>query len=697
MNFYKKNRIIASLVSFLIVLSVIICSFLFIGRAGKVKEYVTIEAGAAVPAAEAFFLSDKTTGNFITDIYAIDTGKIGVIEIELEIKGKKHVSALIIEDTIPPAGSPLELYIFENSGINPGDFVSDITDATQVTCAFAPGFVPDLSKTGWQDITVILTDEGGNTTNINSRFYVFDVAENLVIEVGTADNISINAIVLNHTDGGGLSFALDSDEKIDFSSPGVYYMTVASGGYAMQTTVEIRDTIPPAGDPVILYVFPDSEINPGDLVANVIDATNVAYSFDPGFTPDLNKAGWQDITVILTDEGQNITEIATKIYVFDVAGMIEIEAGTKSRVWVQDFVKNNLSNNDGALISITHDDPIDFSVPEYYRVTLECGGYKTLAVVKIQDTTPPKASIRRNIWTFKDSPLPAGDFVYDIIDVSPVTVRYKSLPDFSVQGIQTVYIILEDAYGNSSEYTARLNVVVDTAPPVISGELNKRVVLGGTVSYRSGITVTDDYDINVQLAVDSSAVNLNKAGVYTVIYSATDSSGNRTEERGTVTVYEINLAYVNGIADDILSRIINDGMSQREKAKAIFDWLSNKMKYTVTNTPQDLAQRAHDGLTKGTGNCYSYAATSQVLLTRAGIKNMMINRIPEASVAHYWNLVDTGGGWHHFDVCPVPGGTVSPAQRFMFTDRQAREFTGRIRTSYPYFQYDQSKFPDVVE
>lgn len=66
----------------------------------------------------------------------------------------------------------------------------------------------------------------------------------------------------------------------------------------------------------------------------------------------------------------------------------------------------------------------------------------------------------------------------------------------------------------------------DTEPPVIEGEDQHVVYIGDTVSFRKCVTVTDNKDENVKLEVDSSSVNLNKEGSYTVIYKATDSSGN---------------------------------------------------------------------------------------------------------------------------------------------------------------------------
>jgi len=234
----------------------------------------------------------------------------------------------------------------------------------------------------------------------------------------------------------------------------------------------------------------------------------------------------------------------------------------------------------------------------------------------------------------------------------------------------------------------------DRTPPTISGDLDKWVVAGGTVSYRAGVTVTDDFDTDVKLIVDSSRVNLNVPGVYTVIYSATDSSGNRAEARGTVTVRAVDMDLVNEMADGILSRITNQNMSKYEKAKAIFYWIHGKMKYSASVCPREIAQAAYNCFHRGTGDCYTYMAASRVLLTRAGIDNMTVTRI-DAPVQHYWNIVNVGDGWYHFD--PSPNGYVSIDRKFMFTESQAREFSRITPTAYENYRYDKSLVPEVVE
>src|SRR5690606_34414441 len=72
----------------------------------------------------------------------------------------------------------------------------------------------------------------------------------------------------------------------------------------------------------------------------------------------------------------------------------------------------------------------------------------------------------------------------------------------------------------------------DTLASVISGAKNIEVELNGTPDYLLGVTAVDQKDGSVTVTYDDSLVKLDTAGVYDLIYKATDSKGNEA----TVTV-----------------------------------------------------------------------------------------------------------------------------------------------------------------
>lgn len=103
-------------------------------------------------------------------------------------------------------------------------------------------------------------------------------------------------------------------------------------------------------------------------------------------------------------------------------------------------------------------------------------------------------------------------------------------------------------------------------------------------------------------------------------------------------------------ADTVLSQIINDQMTQRQKAVAIYSWVKGHMRYSGYSPVGDWVGAAWDGLRKHHGDCYTYYAMSVELLNRAGMQTIEVIRSTDNN--HYWNLVEVDGNWYHFDPCP---------------------------------------------
>ena len=128
------------------------------------------------------------------------------------------------------------------------------------------------------------------------------------------------------------------------------------------------------------------------------------------------------------------------------------------------------------------------------------------------------------------------------------------------------------------------------------------------------------------------------------------------------------------LADTLLAKLTTPEMTQYEKAEAIFEYVKHHIKYVQTDDKTDWVKSAYEGLTRAKGDCFNYFAASKLLLTRAGIPNEDVERVGGA-FDHYWNLVDVGTGYHHFDACPHFRQYAIRA--FMMTDDVAREYSAR--------------------
>lgn len=238
-------------------------------------------------------------------------------------------------------------------------------------------------------------------------------------------------------------------------------------------------------------------------------------------------------------------------------------------------------------------------------------------------------------------------------------------------------------------------IVADKTSPVIKTTYIE-VMLNSNVSYRKEIEVSDNYDVAaaVTVTIDNSKVNLAKVGDYPLLCTATDTSGNSITREITVAVKDSNTVRhtqeeIDKYADQVLAKIINNSMSAKQKAQAIYNYTRSNISYKVNREKGDWLQGAYDGLVNKNGDCFTFCATAKALLTRAGIKNSVIQKEVTSSTSqtnHYWNIVDIGDGWYHFDTTPRMDGT----QFFMWTDAALKKYSDAHMGSH---NFTRSKYP----
>lgn len=479
------------------------------------------------------------------------------------------------------------------------------------------------------------------------------------------------------------SFTEESD-KIDITVPGEYNLIVKLGLYEHKCTLYIEDTIAPVVEvqPVRLEYGQTCTVD--DFVVKVEDATatKVAFAKEPDFT--LKEK--QTIKVAVTDAGNNTTTAETELVVSLVVKTLDVEAGSE-KPEITDFV---IVGAEDAEI-LTDLDEIDYVKPATHSVKIELDGNQYDVAMNIVDTVAPVFEVK-NISGYALIKREAADFVTSSEDVTEITFSFETAPDLNKTGSQTLTIVATDEGGNQAKQQATLTLEKDTEKPVISGAADFTAYVGTSVSYKSKVKVTDNCPEELELKVDSSKVNLNQIGTYPVTYTATDKAGNSTSVTVNVTVkeqtYDIN--EVNALADAVLARITNAGMSQKEKALAIFNYCKGNIGYINDSVKGNYVRSAYEGLVNKRGDCYVYASTAKVLLTRAGIKNMDIERIPSRTTMHFWNLVDIGDGhgWYHFDTTPRWNHPVM----FLWTDAQIKQYSDANNNSH---NYDRSKYPEI--
>ncbi len=109
------------------------------------------------------------------------------------------------------------------------------------------------------------------------------------------------------------------------------------------------------------------------------------------------------------------------------------------------------------------------------------------------------------------------------------------------------------------------------------------------------------------------------------------------------------------LAAQIVSQLVTENMTQREKATAIYKWIQSHIGYIATSDKSDWVAEAIRGLKTRRGDCFTYFSVAWAMLDAAGIENFPVYP-KEGYHVHYWNLVNVEGGWYHFDTTPRKSG-----------------------------------------
>lgn len=141
---------------------------------------------------------------------------------------------------------------------------------------------------------------------------------------------------------------------------------------------------------------------------------------------------------------------------------------------------------------------------------------------------------------------------------------------------------------------------------------------------------------------------------------------------------------MDAMCDHILAQITHEGMSEREKATAIYYWIRNNTSYSGRSATRDWVEEAYQGFRRHHGDCYTYFAMAQALLTRAGLPSIEVVRSTDAD--HFWNLTMVDGAWYHFDTTPRSWG----GSYCLLTDGEMDALSRAHRNC---FAFDRSLYP----
>lgn len=509
--------------------------------------------------------------------------------------------------------------------------------------------------------------------------YIYNQAYHKVtIECGS----SVSACDLMKNGDSKASFV---DQSLDIASmmPGEYSVEVKSGFYIHKIKIVIRDTVAPTASANNVCLSLGDSVGPEAFVSDVNDATPVTVAF--ASNPDTSKVGNSQVSILLTDTSSNLTNLTASLDVVPFKTKVEVEAGSKS------VAKSDFSLGEDDFEVVTDLASISMNSVSDNKIAINYAGKEYVATLSVVDTVAPDVKFK-NIDGYMGADYTAADFAVSSNDATKISYSFEEDYDKASYDQQNLVVIATDEGGNSVKGEVTLKLKDDTEPPILDGVHDIYVYQGNSVSYKDGITVSDNCVEKIKFEVDAASVNTDEVGTYPVTYTVTDVGGHTVSASCNVIVQEreYDMDEINAAADAILAEIITDDMTDRDKAWAIYSYIRGHMYFIDDYVEGSYIKACYDGVVCWKGDCYVYACTAQTLLTRAGVKNMMISKIPTRR-HHYWNLVDVDGtGWYHYDT--TPRAEENHPTFFLKTDAEMMEYS---HAHYNCFNYDREAYPEI--
>jgi len=138
---------------------------------------------------------------------------------------------------------------------------------------------------------------------------------------------------------------------------------------------------------------------------------------------------------------------------------------------------------------------------------------------------------------------------------------------------------------------------------------------------------------------------------------------------------------VERMVNKLLPTIVTPSMSDRDKVKAIHDWIVLNLSYD-----QSLSRyTAYEALKEKLAVCQGYSLLLYLMLDKSGIENRIIEGEVDTG-SHVWNLVKLDNRWYHVDATwddPTPDRTGEVGYNyFLKNDEQMRKDHKWVK-SYP--------------
>ena len=334
-------------------------------------------------------------------------------------------------------------------------------------------------------------DSGGNSS-LDTEEPVITLYGNEIISVQLGSNYTeLSATANDNVDG---VLAVTTTGTVDTDTEGSYTVTYTATDAAGNVATETRTV---------------------NIVASVTDAT------PPVITLDGNAI----ITIVIgdsfTDPGATAVDAVDGTLMVTTSGTVDDTIGRYTLVYTATDAAGNTASK-----------------------------IRTINILSAPDTTAPVTTLTGAAEITIDANsifTDPGATATDNID-GAVTVNTTGIVDINTPGTYTLSYSAVDSSGNDATVVTRTVIVPDTTAPVITltdGSIINLFV--GENFNEPGATAVDDKDGIITVNISGDTVDTSATGIYTLIYTATDTSNNETSVTRTVNVAQVSQLNDTGI------------------------------------------------------------------------------------------------------------------------------------------------------
>ena len=462
-----------------------------------------------------------------------------------------------------------------------------------------------------------------------------EVFRDVTVELGK-DALSIRAFMTEKAKASRVSFVTDP-AKVDLSKVQTTELVLKHGTKTHTVTLTVEDTKAPVAEILQQLDVPVQEQLPtaADLVTNVRDADTVEiyYVQEPVMPEDYSDV---DVEIVLEDGSGNQLKQTCRLHF--TGWLLESYVLELGEELTPEQLLTDPERDQALAAQIDLSEVV--TVGEH-TVTVVTGNTQADCVITVEDTTAPELKVQ-NVRRYPGETVEAKDFVVSSSDLSgePEISVAGELPDCSENGTHVITIEAKDANGNVTKKEATLWVSDNMNPPEIRGADEPMTVeKHSEPDFLKDVFAKDDIDGEIAAEVDTSGLDLTKAGTYYITYSAMDSSGN-------VGTYKRQVI-VEPDEEDTAAMVKEIAATLPDDPEAIRDYVHDLIAYRGTSWGGD--DPTWYGFTEHAGNCYVHAHCLQALLTEKGYETQLIW---VTNKSHYWLIIKLDEGWRHIDSTP---------------------------------------------